>query len=222
MAQDSETKRTEHATLWEALCWLAYDDFDAHKRSVDRSVREDLVLAFNTSGHKRALLQAAQKGRIDFEGRLGARCDPPPSPSDTWEQFHWAAHSSAFSKIELTDWPAETDNEVIDWQNSGLQTPRGGFLDVRALRADVQRWHPGPRGQQQARAEHRGRKKGSGSYEALDAPLLEEMKRLIAKGDALSNHAAAMKVVDRAEGAGALESKVRRLINRFNEKFDSI
>ena len=153
MSQDSKTKRTDYATLWQTLCWLAYDDFGAHEPPGGRNVREELILAFNTSGHKRALLQAAREGRVHFEGLLGMRVDPPASPSDTWEQFHWAAHSSAFSKIELTDWPAETDNEVIDWQNSGLRTPRGEFLDIRALRADVQCWYPGPRGQQQSRAD---------------------------------------------------------------------
>ena len=68
------------------------------------------------------------------------------------------------------------------------------------------------------RGRRSGRKKGSGSYEKQDAPLVEEMKELIDSGDAASPHAAAMQVVGRAKGAGTQESKVRRLVDRFKDK----
>ncbi len=67
-----------------------------------------------------------------------------------------------------------------------------------------------------------GRKPGSGSFAQLDAPLVKEMKELIDSGKVVSPHAAATQIADRAKGAGTPESKVRRLINRFNEKFGSI
>ncbi len=68
--------------------------------------------------------------------------------------------------------------------------------------------------------ETRGRKKGSGSYEALDASLVEDMKQIIADGTALSRYAAGMKVAPRAEGPGTLESKAKRLVRRFSAEFD--
>ena len=65
-----------------------------------------------------------------------------------------------------------------------------------------------------------GRRKGAGSYEALDAPLVEKMHQLITEGMALSDHAAALKVVDRAAGGGTDESKARRLTDRYKRKYN--
>lgn len=62
-----------------------------------------------------------------------------------------------------------------------------------------------------------GRKKGTGSFASLDAPLLEEMKKMIAQGTVLSTWAAALKVAGKAAGAGTLESKAKRLLKRFSE-----
>ena len=60
-----------------------------------------------------------------------------------------------------------------------------------------------------------GRKKGSGSLAADDAPLLELMKPLIAGGKA--HWAAAMEVVGKAAGTSTDESKAKRLVKRFKE-----
>ena len=64
-----------------------------------------------------------------------------------------------------------------------------------------------------------GRRKGVGSYEKQDTPLVEKMKELIDSFEAASPHAAALQVVDRAKGGGTGTSKVRRLVNRFNDKY---
>ena len=66
----------------------------------------------------------------------------------------------------------------------------------------------------------RGRPKGAGSLEAADVPLLEEMKALRDGDSTLSVNAAALKVADRAAGGGTLESKARRLAERYAEKID--
>jgi hypothetical protein len=65
----------------------------------------------------------------------------------------------------------------------------------------------------------RGRPLGSGSLVTADAPLIEEMHRIIETNPTLSVTAAAMKVADRAEGGGLLDSRVRRLTQRYSEKF---
>jgi len=62
----------------------------------------------------------------------------------------------------------------------------------------------------------RGRRPGSGSLAALDAPLVAEMKRLIDSRTAPSVHAAAFAVVQNARGSGTDKSRVHRLIKRFN------
>jgi hypothetical protein len=61
----------------------------------------------------------------------------------------------------------------------------------------------------------RGRTKGAGSLEGVDAPLIEKMKKLIAEGDAFSPHGAAILVANDAKGAGTVESKATRLANRY-------
>ena len=115
-------------------------------------------------------------------------------------------------------------------KHSGFQRPT--YLNVsfdrdaffKALAAAEPRSQATDRGNEQetSPASTRGRKKGSGSFAQLDAPLVKEMKELIDSGKVVSPHAAATQIADRAKGAGAPESKVRRLINRFNEKFGSI
>lgn len=58
-----------------------------------------------------------------------------------------------------------------------------------------------------------GRRKGQGSYDADDMPLVEEMRELVRGG--LSVHAAALGLVGKARGAGSPESKVSRLERRY-------
>lgn len=67
-----------------------------------------------------------------------------------------------------------------------------------------------------------GRKKGSGSFLALDEPLVAEMRRLVEQGEALSPWEATEKVVQQAVGAGTEESKRRRLLTRYSEKFSEL
>jgi hypothetical protein len=63
-----------------------------------------------------------------------------------------------------------------------------------------------------------GRKKGVGSYEDLDVPLLKEMSLIIKQGKAASPEEAARKVAERAHGGGTLTSKAERLARRFRKK----
>ena len=74
---------------------------------------------------------------------------------------------------------------------------------------------PGPT----ERTSRRGRPPGSGSFEAADAPLIEEMHAAILGDSTLSISAAASLVVGRAKGGGTPQSKVRRLTERYAEKF---
>jgi hypothetical protein len=66
----------------------------------------------------------------------------------------------------------------------------------------------------------RGRQKGQGSFESLDLPLLQEMKRLISSGAAASAEEAARSVAPKAHGGGSLESKAERLARRFRSRAD--
>ena len=66
----------------------------------------------------------------------------------------------------------------------------------------------------------RGRKKGSGSYDKLDAPLLDEMHELIKNGDAVSINDAAGQVASKAKGSST-ESKITRLSKKYAKQFGS-
>ena len=147
MVKDTKPGKDSYATLWQALCWLAYNDFDAHDPDGDGSLHQDIKLAYNTSGHKASLLEAVRDGKVSFEGRLGVHCDPPPSPGDTWREYHRTGHSSDHSSIEPKDWPSNYEDSVIGWNPSTLLTERGKFIDVRASRVIVCAWHPGPASQ---------------------------------------------------------------------------
>ena len=221
--------KQHHASLWQALWRLAYSSFDAKDPSGGDSVREAIKIAHNTIPQKFVLLDAARDGSVSFEGRLGARCDPPPAPGDTWREYCWTAHASEFTSIPSTDWPeiglraeGQIDWQGIDWEGSKLKTPRGEFVDVRCLRKDLETWHPGPRGSKVDQPKRRGRKPGSGSYAEHDAPLVQEMKALIDDGKAASPHAAATQIVEKAKGSGTEGSKVRRLVDRYSDEFNSI
>lgn len=64
-----------------------------------------------------------------------------------------------------------------------------------------------------------GRKKGSGSYDGLDAPLLEEMRESILQKRAASVEAAARQVAHKAFGTAIEKSKRDRLAKRFRSKY---
>jgi hypothetical protein len=61
----------------------------------------------------------------------------------------------------------------------------------------------------------RGRKKGVGSYEKLDRPIVEKMKKMLLSGKAASPEEAARKFADKAHGNGTIESKTERLAKRY-------
>ena len=69
-----------------------------------------------------------------------------------------------------------------------------------------------------ASAKKRGRKKGDGSYAAIDLPLLSEMKELILSHRAASPEEAARMLAEKAFGPGSLESKAERLAKRYRER----
>ena len=66
-----------------------------------------------------------------------------------------------------------------------------------------------------------GRKKGSGSYDKLGAPLLNEMHVLIENDKAVSINEAAGQVASKAKGASTFESKVTRLSKKYKKQFGS-
>ena len=59
-------------------------------------------------------------------------------------------------------------------------------------------------------------KRHPSNLEEVDAPLVQMMHQMITNGDATGPYNAALAVVDSAQGAGTVESKVRRLERRYS------
>jgi hypothetical protein len=74
-----------------------------------------------------------------------------------------------------------------------------------------------------AKPSRRGRKKGQGSYEALDDALISRMHELLKSSppQAASVEAAARAVAREAHGFGSVDSKVTRLARRYRLKYPS-
>lgn len=94
------------------------------------------------------------------------------------------------------------------------------YVSIQVSRADAETLFPaaGARPIRTAAVGPRrrpGRTPGSGSYASADAPLLTEMAQHIATGKAMSPHAAAQLVADRASGGGSFNSKVSRLAKAY-------
>lgn len=65
----------------------------------------------------------------------------------------------------------------------------------------------------------RGRRQGVGGYAKADAPLIEEMHRLLQEEVVASVHAAAVQLAPKAVGNGEPDAKVRRLMDRYRAAF---
>lgn len=64
----------------------------------------------------------------------------------------------------------------------------------------------------------RGRPAGSGSYEKDDEPLLTDIQRLLDAGEAPSLHQASLMVAKLARGGGSLDSRAKRLRDRYSDR----
>jgi len=120
------------------------------------------------------------------------------------------------------------DESFFHWvirHGTSNRSDESGHLFVR--RSDLARaLAPAPPSNQKAgrrkpssAAVSRGRPKGSGSLERADAPLIEQMRKLIIEEECVSPTAAAQAVAAYAKGAGTLDSKVRRLVERYGAKY---
>ncbi len=65
------------------------------------------------------------------------------------------------------------------------------------------------------RPNRRGRKKGSGSYDSKDAPLLEEIHALVENEKPVGLWVAVLTVADRAPGKGGTENRAKRLVLKY-------
>ena len=163
--------------------------------------------------------------RMDFMGELPAElvnrpvpaailsaCPIPPLGHSFWTrgdvQFTPESASQAFGRLSSTgmeDLSLDPLQPLITI--TGLKMSGDGLDSLcRAIKGD----------------KGRGRRKGAGSLETMDEPLLQKMRPLIQSHAVASISQAAAKVVNRAAGAGTVESKIKRLARRYNERFPEL
>jgi hypothetical protein len=147
---------------------------------------------------------AAMAGRLPVCARRSFKLGPPPSPPPR----------------ECV--PANVIDEVrrigadgcIDIQNPNFDEvlhPHGPhFYDVVFRAADVKKLKTSP--------VHSNALVALRGYDASDKPLLDDMERLLATGEASGDWQAALMVAPRAKGSTHGDSKVKRLLGKFQKR----
>lgn len=126
---------------------------------------------------------------------------------------HGAKRGDSFTPIPPVEW---TRLRIAPF-DMAHQSP---YVAIQVSRADAEAMFPPEGGPPMRvagvpRPRRSGRTPGSGAYVNADAPLLSEMAQHIASGTAMSPHAAAQLVADRAFGGGNFQSKVSRLARAY-------
>jgi hypothetical protein len=185
-----------------------------------------------------ALSESARRARRAFDA------EPPEIEAALIAAFHdgkirtRGRSSTYFRHDYLVDLAKSIwDQAGVGWEADKFDIPAHtpgrkfhDFTDVVVYREDLEEWFTSAAAGQSKSTKVKsskgssqpGRKPGSGSYAKDDKPLVEKMKNLISDGNAASVHAAAMQVVGCAKGGGQEASKVRRLIDRYNDELNSI
>lgn len=166
------------------------------------------------------LMDAVNDGRVRRKGDLN-----PPQPrydSGDWNEHNWHTLASPASMDHQGNWthyypdhdgkPAFTKEEYSTADIERLadeELSRRARRNPGGLEAGKQE-RPGPAHQGQSADGSAGR-----GFLSADAKLVEEMHQLITSGKARNPWDAANTLAAKAEGSGALESKARRLAQRY-------
>jgi hypothetical protein len=131
---------------------------------------------------------------------------------------HWSAEwKKSYDRAEHGI--AQCEDSGLQQELALLQVEWTAFLEAHPMSLNSGENQGRPAGE--IGAEHprrRGRPPGSG-YEAADETLIEEMKEAIIKDPSLSPTKAAFTLAKRAPGGGTIESRAKRLAERYSAKF---
>ncbi|MBF0327335.1 MAG: hypothetical protein HQL42_20055 [Alphaproteobacteria bacterium] len=145
---------------------------------------------------RKSLLDRLLRGEVIGWGRKGTILDPwSIIPADFWtcHDLHW-------------------NNDAITVTGGGVR-----FYQVRFVEASA----PGSASAVKEPAKKRGRPLDSGQYPE-DEQLVKKMHLAIEARPSTTVHAAAVAVAPDAGGSGLFESKVWRLIRRYDRKYPSL
>jgi hypothetical protein len=174
--------------------WLA--KVEALQRRLDPDLSPEMPDALRP--HAYALRQSLAAVRQ-------ARGYEPPNPNFILEQTVWLAKDAeAALAAEHDHWMESLERQVSSWQEyaHALERELDKVGGADALAANAKKRPP------------RGRPLRSG-FEAQDADLIAQMLDMIAADPELTPWQAARELAPRAAGGGTLESKARRLVERY-------
>ena len=187
---------------------------DAMRCANAQSAREHAVGLMNTMRHTLDGLQGKPT-------RYGPRRIPDEPVDVEYWNAKWAGMRTNVQKELSSSGDADLQRRF-----ESLEAEWTSFIEQETVKSaapatepDTQQEPAVPPSDRAPQRKPRGRPAGSGSYEASDALLADEMRKAILENPSLSPTAAAMRFVERAVGGGTPESKAKRLAERYSVKF---
>ena len=158
--------------------------------------------------------------RACVDGAWKARGQRPGSAE--WEHilntdFKGSEINEATGDLMATPGPTSTrpESKVAIWTELMFAVPGGADEGKVAELSE-----PAEPRSSVVRPNRAGRKKGSGSYDVEDAPLLKEIEALVENEKPMALWNAALSVADRARGKGDIYSRAKRLVIKYKERPD--
>jgi hypothetical protein len=219
--EPSSHRRHWPPSSWNGLCLKAISE-------AVLDPRQQVILSSQDA--RVELWQAAGEGRIkatarEYKNAKSILGDPIEIPAHYWPHLKRADdrltgkpilsddngrvyREVQFSRLDVKElWPMSACSPNVEPSVSG---EKGGMPLQPEIASEV------------ATPKKPGRKKGNGSYAAVDLPLLDEMKELISSHRAASPQEAARMLAGKAHGSGTLESKIERLARRYRSGPNSL
>jgi hypothetical protein len=184
--------------------------------------RAKLLLAFLTVAPDPLLVPLERTPQMNEDGQVTDATDGDyGAVADHWDEIVRRMESEGWREVYID--PAMVERRsFLTWCEEVGRAPPGFWNGIDADRvpesseaSEAVEANETPDSQ----IRPRGRPAGSGSFAASDEPLIAEMRSLIETERTLSPWAAAARVADRAAGGGTHESKIKRLVSRYSEKF---
>jgi hypothetical protein len=159
-----------------------------------------------------------------LQGKPTTRLGPRRVPDEPIDFEHWGAKwkqtrsdaQNAIARSHDSSLQHELDSVDAEWNAFvGQETANVAAPNVCQSRENS----IVPQVDIPKRSKRRGRPSGSGSYEASDALIVEQMRETLKMEPNLSPTAAAIRFADSAVGGGTPDSKSKRLVERYSAKY---
>lgn len=201
----SKFGRDGHLTAWVELAAIINHKLQEHGDESNDEQAPDLFEAVDRA--RDSLRRAAERGQV--------RCFAIPASRGARRRVP----AAEFVGAELWHGRGTRLHRIVDGKGEAAR-----WLDLRFRAEDVRALAPhsglSPNAPDVKTKKPRGRPPGSGGFRRADEPLLQEMRRLVTQGVAMSGTDAARIVSPRAKGASA-EAAYDRLRKRYQELEDN-